>query len=59
MKRMEKKFIKDMWFYTNQVTDLIGYPPCKPLGRSIDFISSSAISNAFNPLSFRSQNSCR
>lgn len=33
--------------------------PCRPFGRSIDFISSSAMSNAFNPLSFRSQNSCR
>lgn len=31
--------------------------PCKPLGRSIVFTSSSAMSNAFNPLSFRSQNS--
>lgn len=35
------------------------YPPCRPFGRSIDFINSSAMSNAFNPLSFRSQNSCR
>lgn len=33
--------------------------PCRPFGRSMDFISSSAMSNAFNPLSFRSQNSCR
>lgn len=46
-------------FDTNRVVNLKGYSPCKPLGRSIDFISSSAISNAFNPLSFRSQNSCR
>lgn len=50
---------KKYGFDTNRVVDLVGYPPCKPLGRSIDFISSSAISNAFNPLSFRSQNSCR
>lgn len=31
---------------------------CKPLGSSIVFTSSSAISNAFNPLNFLSQNSC-
>lgn len=30
--------------------------PCRPLGRSIDFTGSSAISNAFKPLSFLSQN---
>lgn len=33
--------------------------PCKPLGRSIVFTSSSAISNAFNPPSFLSQNNWR
>lgn len=33
--------------------------PCKPLGRSIVFTSSSAMSKAFNPLSFLSQNSWR
>lgn len=33
--------------------------PCKPLGSSIVFTSSSAISNAFNPLNFLSQNSWR
>lgn len=32
---------------------------CKPWGRSILFTSSSAISNAFNPLNFLSQNSWR
>lgn len=31
--------------------------PCKPLGSSMVFTSSSAISNAFNPLNFLSQNS--
>lgn len=33
--------------------------PCKPLGRSMVFTSSSAMSKAFRPLSFFSQNSCR
>lgn len=32
--------------------------PCKPLGRSIVFTSSSAMSKAFSPLSFFSQKSC-
>lgn len=46
-------------FPTHRGAALPGYPPWRPFGRSMDFISSSAMSNAFSPLSFRSQNSCR
>lgn len=36
-----------------------GWLPCNPLGRSIVFTSSSAMSKAFSPLNFFSQKSCR
>ena len=35
-----------------------GTSPCRPLGRSMVFTSSSAMSKAFRPLSFFSQKSC-
>lgn len=35
-----------------------GRSPCRPLGRSMVFTSSSAMSKAFRPLSFFSQKSC-
>lgn len=50
------------WFKSSYKLNLLGMSvklssPCKPLGRSIVFTSSSAMSNAFNPLNFLSQNS--
>lgn len=57
LKKKEGKRRKIQLWFTQGCRIFRLTSPCRPLGSSMVFTSSSAISNAFNPLNFLSQNS--